>query len=132
MHRRSLIARAKLWLPLVLYLVTIFYLSAAADPFPVLTTQVWDKLLHGLEYGALALLLCHALSGEGVQTLDAILWAVALTSLYGATDEYHQIFVPFRDANIRDWLADTIGAMIGAALYTAGRTLAFAGSIRRA
>jgi VanZ family protein len=34
--------------------------------------------------------------------------------LYGATDEVHQAFVPFRTSTWSDWLADTAGALIGA------------------
>lgn len=36
-------------------------------------------------------------------------------ALYGAIDEAHQYFVPGRDANIWDWLADAIGAAAGTA-----------------
>jgi len=36
-----------------------------------------------------------------------------LPSLYGVSDEVHQAFVPFRDSNWHDWLADTLGATIG-------------------
>jgi VanZ family protein len=43
----------------------------------------------------------------------------AIASVYGITDEFHQSFVPGRDANIWDWLADTIGACIGAGLAVA-------------
>jgi VanZ family protein len=37
-----------------------------------------------------------------------------LGSLYGVIDEVHQYFVPGRDCNVWDWLADTIGAILGA------------------
>jgi VanZ family protein len=36
-------------------------------------------------------------------------------SAYGIVDEVHQFFVPGRDCNVWDWIADTLGAMIGAA-----------------
>jgi VanZ family protein len=35
-------------------------------------------------------------------------------SAYGAIDEFHQSFVPGRDCNVWDWLADTLGAFLGA------------------
>ena len=35
-------------------------------------------------------------------------------SVYGMTDEAHQAFIPFRESGWQDWLADTIGAAIGA------------------
>lgn len=37
-----------------------------------------------------------------------------LASLYGATDEFHQIFTPGRSCDPADWLVDTIAALIGA------------------
>jgi VanZ family protein len=35
-------------------------------------------------------------------------------SFYGMTDEVHQAFVPFRESSWLDWLADTLGGVIGA------------------
>jgi VanZ family protein len=34
------------------------------------------------------------------------------TSLYGASDELHQYFVPNRSCDFYDWLADSIGAVM--------------------
>jgi VanZ family protein len=34
--------------------------------------------------------------------------------VYGATDEFHQYFVPNRSAEVQDWLADVLGAVIAA------------------
>ncbi len=39
-----------------------------------------------------------------------------LSSLYGIIDEVHQSFTPGRCAGADDWIADTIGAAVGAAL----------------
>ena len=36
-----------------------------------------------------------------------------LASLYGVSDEVHQAFVPFRNSSWLDWLADTVGAVLG-------------------
>jgi len=35
------------------------------------------------------------------------------SSIYAATDEFHQYFVPGRSCMWQDWLLDTVGAMIG-------------------
>ncbi len=40
--------------------------------------------------------------------------ACALASIYGITDEFHQIFTPGRSCDPADWLVDTIAAGIGA------------------
>lgn len=37
-------------------------------------------------------------------------WVVVLAGLYGLTDEFHQRYVPGRTPDLRDVLADVIGA----------------------
>jgi VanZ family protein len=102
-------------------MVAVFRLSSESQPLPALTSHVWDKLLHLAEYAGLAGLFARAFIAERFQLFPSILLAVALTSTYGATDEYHQLFVPMRSSDIHDWFADTIGAAIGAAAYAALR-----------
>ena len=109
--------RVSLWLPPLLYMVLIFQFSSESSPMPEVTEHVWDKLLHLAEYAGLAVLFCRALTGEGLGWLAAALTALLLASGYGATDEWHQAFVPLRSTDLNDWLADTFGATIGAALY---------------
>ena len=38
-------------------------------------------------------------------------------SLFGATDEWHQSFVPGRASEVKDWVADTLGAALAVSLY---------------
>lgn len=45
-----------------------------------------------------------------------MVWVIGIASAYGISDELHQSFVPGRDCNVWDWLADTLGAIIGAGL----------------
>ena len=40
-------------------------------------------------------------------------WSVLLVALYAGSDEFHQLFVPSRDASLRDVAIDTIGAILG-------------------
>ena len=95
----------------------IFYLSSQTDPLPELTTRVWDKLLHTALYGGLAFLIGRALSGEGSSLAVASVLAFLATSLYGASDEWHQLFTPGRSSDVYDWLADTLGGAFGVASY---------------
>lgn len=45
--------------------------------------------------------------------------ACVLASLYGISDEIHQIFVPLRTCDPADWAVDTVAAILGAAALTA-------------
>lgn len=110
--------RLSLWLPVIVYMAIIFGLSAQSNPLPEVTAHVWDKLLHASEYGGLAVLLVRALRGEGVSWAAVLIAATVVASLYGASDEIHQAFVPGRDPAVGDWLADTTGAAIVSTLVT--------------
>jgi VanZ family protein len=92
----------------------IFALSSMPDPMPPLTQRVWDKGLHFVEYGTLAALLVIAFRASGARGWRALVMAVVAASLYGVTDELHQAFVPNRSCDYRDWIADTIGGVLGA------------------
>ena len=72
-----------------------------------------DKVAHFSVYGLLGTLLCRALR-PGWR--GAVL-ALVIASFFGATDEWHQSFVPGRDADVMDWLADTSGAALAVGLY---------------
>ena len=119
MSRKSLLGRARLWVPPVLYMLLIFFLSSQSSPLPEITKRVWDKALHVIEYGTLAVLFCRALIGEGHGRLASLLLSVVLTSAYGASDEWHQSFVPHRTSDVYDWFADSIGGGAGIAAFAA-------------
>jgi VanZ family protein len=99
-------------------MAAIFIASSISDP-PV-PQDVPDVSLHEVAYFGLTILLIRALAGgrrEGITLLTlASAWAIAVA--YGATDEWHQSFVPHRHAELRDLAADAIGAV--AATVVAG------------
>ncbi len=108
------------WLPVLGYASVIFYLSSLPHPEEevpkFLFEKFSDKLLHFLEYAVLAVLCYRAFSFASGPRMSqhAVLLAVLSASLYGITDEIHQVFIPFRESSVVDWLADTAGAAIGA------------------
>ena len=99
------------WLVVALYCGLIFYLSSLPSEELPLPPLFWwsDKVLHALEYAVLSFLLGRAL---GIEGRKGVLIAVVIASLYGHTDEFHQSFVPGREATAGDWLADTVGAAL--------------------
>jgi VanZ family protein len=108
------------WVPVALYAGAIFFLSAQSHPEEHLPSfllkDVSDKVLHAVEYAVLGGL-CYRAFRWGLSeqmAARALIIAIVTASLYGVTDEVHQLFVPFRESSWQDWLADTIGAVIGA------------------
>jgi VanZ family protein len=109
------VRRVLAWGAVGAYAALIFVLSSQPDPLPMLTQNLWDKGIHFVEYGALGVLVAVAVRTSGASLRRAGILGALLASLYGASDEFHQWFVPGRDADPRDWLADTLGSAGGAA-----------------
>lgn len=75
----------------------------------------FDKLAHFLAYAVLscAVALGWWCSGH-TQRWFLLRMSILFASLYGISDEWHQSFVPGREADIVDWCADTAGSVAGA------------------
>jgi VanZ family protein len=108
-------ARLWLWGPVVAYMAFIFYESSQPS-LPSVVGGISDKVLHILGYTVLGALLVRALSAgfrRPVTAFVAVL-AVALTTAYGVSDEIHQSFVPPREMDPWDVVADAVGGVIAA------------------
>lgn len=77
--------------------------------------DVVSSIAHFCEYAVFGILLANALHCH-ITLKRACLIAVACASLYGATDEFHQLFVEGRMSDPMDWLVDTMGAALGSGL----------------
>jgi VanZ family protein len=103
-----------LWLPVVLWAALIFALSSV----PSLSSGLggWDyflrKCAHVTEYAVLAFLLARAIGRE--------LPALAAGVLYAISDEVHQSFVRGRHASPIDVAIDSVGLLIGLAVWRRG------------
>jgi VanZ family protein len=71
--------------------------------------------VHTAAYAGLGALTTRA-AAKGLRhvSLTAALVAIAISSLYGVTDEYHQLFVPGRSFDVLDMAADAFGSILGA------------------
>ena len=109
----------KYWAPLYLYAAIIFYVSGIPKPLPHISIPNFDKFLHIIEYAIFGILAARAFKNSSKEILQknfkmlAILAAVA----YGASDEFHQLFVSCRYCDVFDLAADLIGGIIGAIFY---------------
>lgn len=74
---------------------------------------------HFVEYFIFGVLLLNALRFH-VSLSHAVLFAIIIGSVYGITDEFHQLFVPERSCDPMDWVVDTIAVALGAALCRLG------------
>jgi VanZ family protein len=77
-----------------------------------------DKLVHAVLYGVLAGLIARALThSTRWSALRTGLATIAISMAYGVSDEIHQAFVPLREADPSDVLADGVGATLGTCTY---------------
>ena len=76
----------------------------------------YDKITHFLVFGLLATSIVripYFLNKHWKGALQTIL----IVSLYGAMDEFRQMFTIGRYVEFKDWIADTSGAILASALY---------------
>ena len=100
------------WLPAIFYMGFVFFLSSQTG-LPLLNYFAWqDKVLHVALYAPLGFLVAYGLASFGSRR-NIVLYASFLALLYGATDEFHQWWVPGRDTSVVDVVADGIGALLG-------------------
>lgn len=106
----------KYHLPFFFWLTVIFVQSSfPAVELPQIEIISADKLAHMGVYGLLALLCYISLIHQTKFNLlysHPFTFTILICSVYGASDEFHQYFVPNRDCEFFDWLADVIGAII--------------------
>jgi VanZ family protein len=102
---------ARVWLPVVVWVVVIFAFSSVPNLGTDLGT--WDLVLrktaHTAEYAVLGALLLRATGRAGL--------AVALGTLYAVTDELHQTFVHGRHGSPIDVAIDAVGVACGVLLW---------------
>ncbi|MSP36895.1 MAG: VanZ family protein [Deltaproteobacteria bacterium] len=74
------------------------------------------KLGHWSEYFILASLLLRAVRREFPKRSPIVrgLWCIVIATIYAASDEWHQAFVPSRSASLADVMIDSFGAICGA------------------
>jgi VanZ family protein len=108
-------AIATWWAATAVYAAAIFVMSSTAHPFGVqrLPPGV-DKVIHAAVFGGLSVTVWMALrsSAPGVSPIRLSVLALFSATLYGVSDEFHQSFVPGREMDALDVMADGIGACV--------------------
>lgn len=107
-------------LPAILWACLIFVSSSiTSSQMPELAIFRFDKFIHLGVYFVFAFLVYRAFRYQNrfpALARHAGLITVVIIVLYGASDEIHQYFVPGRDSDVVDLLADTTGGVLLVAL----------------
>lgn len=112
------------WFPIIVYCLIIFIQSSCPSPETVPDIPYLDKLLHFSAYAVLGALFLRAFKTTWLKNNIklVIILSILASSFYGISDELHQYFIPCRNADIMDVLADILGSICGVYLFIyAGR-----------
>lgn len=101
--------RAARFVPAVGWAAGIFWASSRPNLAGPPGIPYFDKAVHAGIFGVLTLLLLWAADASPPLRLPTWVWPLIAT-VYGVSDELHQIFVPKRQSDGWDLLADATGA----------------------
>ena len=103
------------WGPAALWAAVLFLLSESSGLGGFLPPGT-DKPVHAGLFMILGLSIAWGKrrTGSSVSGLLFLLMGIG----YGALDEWHQSFVPGRNASVGDWVADSAGVMLGFVLFS--------------
>lgn len=107
--------RSGLWVVTAGYMAAIFYFSSLPGSRLPIQPGAWDHLLHFLAYWGLGASIALS-AGYPVMSWRQAIMAIVTGVAFGASDEWHQSFVPLRNASLADWLYDALGVMVGVPL----------------
>lgn len=113
--------------PAIFAAMTIFVLSSIpGDSFPKVETMIGaDKLVHSIMYAGLTFTIIHALYHQDRYSYlkqNWIICSILIATLFGISDETHQMFVPNRSSDVMDLNADLIGIFFATAIFWKFRT----------
>ena len=114
---KNKITKIVLRVPAPVIMAVSIYLSH--QPAVPMMPTFWnaDKLVHLVCFAALAGAWTLWFSADNWRrhSLRNFFICALIVSLYGIADEYHQSFIPSREASVGDWATDTLGAALGSA-----------------
>lgn len=120
-------------LPAILWAVFIFVASSIpSNDFPDMSIFQYDKLIHIGIFYIFGLLIYRAFNlfwTKAIFSWRKVFFTLLTVTVYGVLDEFHQMFVPGRTADVWDATADSLGsilAVVSIYLYMSrksGRTL---------
>ena len=98
-------------LPPLIAMISIFLVSNIPAPSLPSSLIGKDKILHFGVYFVLGFLTNRSMQQIEKLKSKSYLFTFFIVSIFGALDEVHQSFVPFRSPEFADWLADSFGVL---------------------
>ena len=108
------------FMPVVCFLIAIHWVSSF-QLSPGTTLVFPDYFFHFSEFAALGFLMLrmiHPWDSYVKQSPSSTIAAIILSIIFACLDEFHQMFVPGRDASLLDLLSDTLGIITGVSICT--------------
>ena len=110
---RKFVASFPYWVPTVLWMGVIFFLSTLPESATPGRGILSDKVCHAGEYFILAFLILFALQRTTRASFFTSFWITLVWGIvYGLSDEIHQLYVPTRQFSVGDMAADACGVMV--------------------
>lgn len=102
----------------ILLTIEIYFFSSIPGTFQTGGTNLVAVIYHIIVFFLFAFFLFAAITGKQ-KIKTKYIWVVLIISLIHAfLDEFHQMFVPLRDASIRDIIINSLGIFLGIIFYT--------------
>ena len=103
------------WLPVIIYCLLIFIQSSYPSSESIPALPYMDKILHFVAHAILGVLFFRAFRTQRFkENINlVIVLSILSSSLFGFSDEVHQYFVPYRNADMMDFFADVMGSICG-------------------
>lgn len=104
-----------IWAPTLFYMALIFFFSHK-EPLLATVAGDWsfpglDKIAHFCEFSLLFFILYRSFYLDNYKNPE--FKSLCLSILYSVSDEFHQSFLPYRDCEVGDVIADTAGIVVG-------------------
>lgn len=116
----------RFWVVLFAILYTLALIAGThspREPWPELTIGRRDKLMHLLAYFGLTLVWAFSMRGWWRPSAWSFAVLIAGVAAFGATDELTQSFVPGRQCDLLDWIADMIGMSFGLGIFALSQAI---------
>ncbi|NNE86082.1 MAG: VanZ family protein [Alphaproteobacteria bacterium] len=104
------------WPVVLVWMGVLYFLSSQPSLPQALAFDFGDKIAHAVAFGILACFLSFARLPYTLGSIRRVLLVSVFVFAYGVSDEFHQSFVPGRDASTSDVIADGIGGFVAALL----------------